>query len=56
MAQCRKIRYRDELGAQIALASTGRASRGRARPKDEARAYRCPRCKGWHLTSKGRRR
>lgn len=40
-----KIRYRDRLGAQIALAGTRRKDRS------EARAYRCPDCRGWHLTS-----
>jgi hypothetical protein len=46
----RKVRYRDKLGAQIALASTHRARSSR---RDEVRVYRCPRCNGWHLTSRG---
>ncbi len=49
MAQCSKIRYRDKVSALIALARTGRG--GERRPKDEKRAYECPACKGWHLTS-----
>lgn len=46
-----KVRYRDEIGALMALASTARASRER----EETRYYKCPLCCGWHLTSKGRR-
>jgi hypothetical protein len=42
-----KIRYRDELAARIALAKLQRADRG------QRRAYRCPPCRGWHLTSMG---
>jgi hypothetical protein len=45
-----KIRYRNELDAKIALWSTSR------RDRDECRYYRCPRCGGFHLTSKGKRR
>ena len=50
---CRKRRYRDRIAALLALAGTGRRKRTR---KQETRAYRCPACKGWHLTSqpKGR--
>lgn len=47
--KCRKIRYRDRLGALMALASTQRA---RSSGREERRAYRCPDCKGWHLTSR----
>lgn len=50
MTSCpEKIRYRDRIAALIALASTRRADR------DESRAYRCPICHGWHLTSQERR-
>lgn len=49
-----KIRYRDRVAALMALASTHRKD-GSSRPKLERRAYRCPDCHGWHLTSKGRR-
>jgi hypothetical protein len=48
----RKVRYRDKLGALIALSST--QSNGKAR-RDEVRVYRCPDCRGWHLTSRGSR-
>jgi hypothetical protein len=54
MARCRKIRYRDEVAALLALESTGR--RAHKREKEEKRAYRCPRCKGWHLTAQSKRR
>lgn len=48
-----KIRYRDSDAAWAALAgiNTGRRTAGRR----ETACYRCP-CRGWHLTSKGRRR
>lgn len=49
-----KTRYRDRIGALLALASTQRRD-GSRRPKTEKRAYRCPDCRGWHLTSKGKR-
>lgn len=39
-----KIRYRDEIAAQIALASTARRDRA------EENYYRCPQCSGFHLT------
>lgn len=42
-----KVRYRDELAAMMALASTQRSTSGR---REERRHYRCPMCKGWHLT------
>ena len=45
-----KVRYRDRLGAEIALALLVREDHG------EARVYRCPRCFGWHLTSKPSRK
>lgn len=50
---CQKVRYRDHLAAKIALASTFRPDKPARR--NEVRAYRCPVCKGWHLTSKGKR-
>ena len=52
---CRKRRYRDRVAALLALATTAKRKHAR-NPKQEARAYRCPHCKGWHLTSqpKGR--
>lgn len=52
MSRCPKVRYRDELAAKIALASTSAAAdRRNDEKRRERRAYRCPRCKGWHLTS-----
>lgn len=48
---CRKRRYRDRVAAQLTLAQIAAAGAA-SRPKTEARAYRCPTCKGWHLTSK----
>ena len=46
---CTKRRYRDEQAAELALARI--ADAGDARDKTPQRAYRCPRCRGWHLTS-----
>lgn len=43
-----KRRYRDRIGAQLALAVIRRRGNNRRR---ETRAYRCPICGGWHLTS-----
>lgn len=54
MSACRKVRYRDRLAALLALASTGSAKHT-ARPKYEKRAYPCPTCRGWHLTSQEKR-
>ncbi len=48
---CRKIRYPDKVAALMALVRT-RSKRRARRPKDEQRVYRCPVCKGWHLTSR----
>lgn len=46
-----KTRYRDEIGAKLALARIQhKDSSGRA--KQERRVYLCPLCRGWHLTSK----
>jgi hypothetical protein len=51
--KCRKgKRYRDELGAKFALASTYRA--GTPSRREEKRFYQCTErngCGGWHLTS-----
>ena len=46
---CTKRRYRDEATAEHALARIRDA--GDAREKTPQRTYRCPRCRGWHLTS-----
>ena len=47
--RCGKRKYRDRISALLALAST--TQNRKARGKDETRAYHCPICKGWHLTS-----
>ena len=46
---CVKRRYRDEATAELALTRIREA--GDAREKTPQRTYRCPRCRGWHLTS-----
>lgn len=51
MNTCTKIRYRDRIAALLAL-SNARAKDGSRRKKLEQRVYRCPTCKGWHLTSR----
>lgn len=45
-----KIRYPDELAARTALVFMPDKEKRR-----EARVYRCPRCGGFHLTSRPRR-
>ncbi|MFC5181372.1 hypothetical protein [Actinomadura harenae] len=45
-----KVRFRDRIAATLALATIQRQGR-QDRDKAEARAYRCPACSGWHLTS-----
>lgn len=43
-----KVRYRDRIAALMSLATLRRQDKaGHA----ETRAYRCPHCHGWHLTS-----
>jgi hypothetical protein len=46
----RKLRYRDEIAAKMALATIAAQDKSH-RDKTEQRAYRCSRCRGWHLTS-----
>lgn len=46
-----KRRYRDRLTALMKLATAQRAD-GSGRTGMEKRAYRCPDCHGWHLTSR----
>jgi len=55
-SSCRsgKVRYRDRIAALLALSKVCRRDSPK-RPKSERRAYPCPHCKGWHLTSTGRR-
>lgn len=40
-----KRRYQDEFAAMLALSQ---------RDHEVVRAYECPECKGWHLTSQPR--
>ncbi len=44
-----KVRYHDRIKAQLVLASIRK--KHERRPKGERRAYECPKCHGWHLTS-----
>lgn len=46
-----KHRFHDKIAALLALANVQHADKTH-RPKIEKRAYRCPTCKGWHLTSR----
>lgn len=46
-----KFRYRDRIAAQLALATIDDTDPKRR----EKRAYRCPLCRGWHLTSQAQR-
>jgi hypothetical protein len=58
MKRCEdKIRYRTAAGAKWALWGIwlDRYVRGRRRRR-ERRAYACPHCGGWHLTSQPKRR
>lgn len=55
--KCHKIRYQTEIDAKIALSSATYAAAQRSDEKrKEVRVYRCPRCKGWHLTKQGLRK
>jgi hypothetical protein len=57
MGRCRKRRFRTKVDAMLALARTQGAANANARhgakaaKRTESRHYRCPTCKGWHLTS-----
>lgn len=51
MPKCQKVRYRDRIAALLAMASWQHKD-GSRRTNTEARAYRCPDCGGWHLTSR----
>lgn len=54
MSRCKKIRYRDEVGAKFALAKIA-AGNNKLERRHEQSHYRCPYCKGWHLTSEEQR-
>lgn len=47
---CKKRKYRDEITAKIALSKV-RSQDKSWRSKLECRAYKCPSCHKWHLTS-----
>lgn len=49
---CVKRRFRDEIAAKLALARIEKGAD--VREKAPRRAYRCPACHGWHLTSRGK--
>ena len=44
-----KFRYADRVGALLALADSSASAKAR---RNEVRAYHCPDCEGWHLTSR----
>jgi hypothetical protein len=46
-----KIRYRDRIGAQLALLRIQRKAERKKRKKAPTRVYECQVCKGWHTTS-----
>lgn len=48
--RCAKRRYRDQIAANLALATITQRD-NTTRPKNEARAYYCRPCHSWHLTS-----
>lgn len=47
--RCRKHGFRDRVAAELAIAR--RQFSDQRREKTEKRAYHCPNCKRWHLTS-----
>lgn len=47
---CVKRRFRDELGAKLALQE--QSLNGHEKPKECVRYYPCKKCRGFHLTSK----
>lgn len=50
---CKKIRFKTEIDAEIALYETSRRRDWFNKWKrQECRHYFCNKCKGWHLTSK----
>ena len=49
---CGKVRYDSAEQAERALTRTREIMRRTRAPKRVTRAYRCPKCRGWHLTSR----
>ncbi|GAB2824906.1 hypothetical protein GCM10022221_23670 [Actinocorallia aurea] len=51
-----KLWFRDRIAAELALAALQRPNGGwERREKAISSVYRCPSCRGWHLTSRSRR-
>lgn len=50
--RCRKLRYPDQVSALLALAVLQRQDKA---GHNERRAYLCPHCHRWHLTSQEKR-
>lgn len=46
---CKKRRFKNEATADAEL------ERAKSKARPECRAYRCPDCAGWHLSSKKRK-
>lgn len=51
---CEKRRYRTEEAAQVELANVQLFARLNGAKRIPIRAYRCPYCNGWHVTSQPR--
>jgi len=55
--RCAKVRFRTSLDARIALGLMPDTRRnGSGKLKQQSRAYFCPSCHGYHLTSQSRQR
>lgn len=54
MSHCSKVRFNSRRGAEAALEDIW-SRPGEVGRKREIRCYRCPDCKGWHLTSEASR-
>ena len=50
-AHCEKRSYRSERSARQKLRELRRSHRHHFGGKTEDRAYQCPHCRAWHLTS-----
>lgn len=53
MTKCQKVSYRDRIAALLALSKVQHQDKS-YRAKVESKAYYCPDCRRWHLTSKKR--
>jgi hypothetical protein len=55
--RCAKVRFRTKLDARIALGLMPDVRwNGSGKPRQQSRAYFCPQCRGYHLTSRARQR